>query len=275
MRDPSVITGRIFNVTGLAVVLTLFIAQVGNDYESIQTRFGLIQQFTALYFSGMLNNLSSYPQERDYFYHEYNDRVYGVAPFLLSYTLVEVPFEILTSLIFSALAAMAAGLPRTPEVFFAAAYVSWMICFCGESLGIITNTLFSQSGFAVNTVSVILSIGTFMAGVMSLNMNKVLKGLNYLSPLKYGISIILNMGFPEDLNFTCNAASQNPDGTCIFQNGTDVLEQYGLLNTDYRKYFGVLLSVAVIYRLIAYVIIRVKLWKFKLDIFKKGNYYSV
>jgi hypothetical protein len=106
-------------------------------------------------------------------------------------------------------------------------------------------------------------------------MNKVLKGLNYLSPLKYGISIILNMGFPEDLNFTCNAASQNPDGTCIFQNGTDVLEQYGLLNTDYRKYFGVLLSVAVIYRLIAYVIIRVKLWKFKLDIFKKGNYYSV
>lgn len=274
-RDTNVIIGRTFNIVGLAFVLTIYTAQLKNNYESVQTRLGLLQQFTAIYFSGMLNNLSSYPQQRDYFYHEYNDRVYGISPFLLSYTVVEIPFEIFTCLLFSALAAMAAGLPRTPEFFFAVTYVSWMICLCGESLGIITNTLFKNAGFAVNTVSVFLAIASFMAGVMSLTMDSVLQGFNYLSPLKYGLSIILNMGFPSDLTFTCNSASENSDGSCIFANGTDVLVTYGLYNADYPKYFGVLVSVTVIYRLLAYVSLRLRLWKFNLRAFKKINHYSV
>lgn len=42
---------------------------------------GMLQQFTALYFVGMLNNVAVYPSERAVFYREFDDGIYGVLPF--------------------------------------------------------------------------------------------------------------------------------------------------------------------------------------------------
>lgn len=267
LRNQQVFIARISQVAGLGVIIALFFAPLKNDFIGISNRLGLVQEVTSLYFCGMLNNLSSYPDQRNYFYHEYDDRVYGILPFFLSYMVVEIPFEIISSFIFAAFLGPVVGLPRTPEMFFAITYVSFLTTFCGESLGIITNTIFHHAGFAVNVVSIILSIGTFMAGVMSLQMDSVLKGINWISPLKYGLSILLNMAFPDDLKFKCDDSSRDVDGNCIFSNGDDVLRQYGL-KAPYKKFFGVLLVVAFVYRfIIAYGILRIKLLKINLGVF--------
>lgn len=266
LRNKDVFIARISQVAGMGVIIALYFAPLKNNYIGISNRLGLVQEITTLYFCGMLNNLSSYPDQRNYFYHEHDDRVYGILPFFLSYMVVEIPFEIISSLIFAAFMSPVTGMERTPEMFFAIAYVAFMTIFCGESLGIITNTIFHHAGFAVNVVSIVLSIGTFMAGVMSLQMDGVLKGINWISPLKYGVSILLNMAFAKHVKFTCDDGSRNVDGSCIFSNGEQVLEQYGL-KAPYKKFLGVLLVVAIIYRFIAYVILRLRVLKISLGSF--------
>jgi ABC-type multidrug transport system ATPase subunit len=141
-RQPPLLMARIMQVIGLAVILTLFFAPLKNNYEDVQTRIGFIQEFCAFNFVGMLQNVAVYPHEKDVFYRENDDGTYGVEAFLAQYITLEVPFEIGTSLVFAVLTDLAAGLPRTSQMFF----VNFFNCFCivngGESLGIMVSPFF-------------------------------------------------------------------------------------------------------------------------------------
>ena len=58
-RQPPLLLARIMQVIGLAIILALFFAPLKNDYESVQTRIGFIQEFCAFNFVGMLQNVPS------------------------------------------------------------------------------------------------------------------------------------------------------------------------------------------------------------------------
>ncbi|MAD86793.1 MAG: hypothetical protein CL912_27865 [Deltaproteobacteria bacterium] len=135
-RQPPLLIARTTQVTGLAVILTLFFAPLKNDYASVQTRLGFIQEFCAFNFVGMLQNVAVYPDEKDVFYRENDDGTYGVEAFLAQYITLEVPFEVATSFIFAILVDLAAGLPRTTQMFFVCFFNCFCIVSCGESIGI-------------------------------------------------------------------------------------------------------------------------------------------
>ncbi|CAI4757933.1 BHH_G0048390.mRNA.1.CDS.1 [Saccharomyces cerevisiae] len=257
-RSFDSLMARIAQIPGLGVIFALFFAPVKHNYTSISNRLGLAQESTALYFVGMLGNLACYPTERDYFYEEYNDNVYGIAPFFLAYMTLELPLSALASVLYAVFTVLACGLPRTAGNFFATVYCSFIVTCCGEALGIMTNTFFERPGFVVNCISIILSIGTQMSGLMSLGMSRVLKGFNYLNPVGYTSMIIINFAFPGNLKLTCEDGGKNPDGTCEFANGHDVLVSYGLVRNT-QKYLGIIVCVAIIYRLIAFFILKAKL----------------
>jgi ABC-type multidrug transport system ATPase subunit len=161
-RQPNLLAARLGQVIGLGIVLALFFAPLKNDYYAIQNRLGFIIEIAPLYFVGMLNNIAIYPGERDVFYRDHDDRVYGVEAFFLTYTALEVPFEIVTSLIFGVLAVLACGLERTAEVYFLICFNAFAIVSCGESLGIAFNTLVRHVGFSMNCMSVFLSVAQIM-----------------------------------------------------------------------------------------------------------------
>lgn len=161
-RQPNLLAARLGQVIGLGLVLALFFSPLKNDYYAIQNRVGFIVEIAPLYFVGMLNNIAIYPGERDVFYRDYDDRVYGVEAFFLTYTALEVPFEIVTSLVFAVLAVMACGLERTASVYFLIVYNAACIVSCGESLGIAFNTLVRHVGFSMNCMSVLLSVAQIM-----------------------------------------------------------------------------------------------------------------
>jgi hypothetical protein len=143
-RQPPLITARIMQVVGLAIILTLFFAPLKNDYEAVQSRLGFIQEFCAFNFVGMLQNVAIYPNEKDVFYRENDDGTYGVEAFLMQYITLEVPFEIGTSFIFAVLTDVAAGLPRTKQMFFVCFFNCFCIVSCGESLGIMVCSFLSS-----------------------------------------------------------------------------------------------------------------------------------
>ena len=164
-RQPPLLIARTMQVTSLAIILTLFFAPLKHDYYSVQTRLGFIQEFCAFYFVGMLQNVAIYPNEKDVFYRENDDGTYGVEAFLATYATLEVPFEIASSFLFAVLTDLAAGLPRTSQMFFACFFNCFCIVSCGESLGIMVSSpyltlLRSSSPYRLSILALLTGLGS-------------------------------------------------------------------------------------------------------------------
>lgn len=254
-RQPQLILARTMQVVGLALVFTLFFAPLHHDYYSVQNRMGFVQQVGAFYFVGMLQNVAVYPMERDVFYREDDDGVYGVDAFLLSYTVLELPFEVLSCLLYGVLATFAVQLPQTVAMYFVTFFACFGIVSCGESLGIMFNTLFGHTGFAVNIMGVFLSVANGMAGVLSINMPDAFNALNYLSPIRYAARAMAPYSL-RGVDFHCTDEQLLPDGTCPITSGEQVLELYDF-DVDPVVNGACLLACLVVYRLLAWALLRI------------------
>lgn len=244
-RSTDVVIARVSQVLFLAAVYALFFAPLKNNQDGITNRFGLVQSVLNLYFCGLVNNISLYPSERDVFHQEYKDGNYSPAIFSVAYFFVELPFEVIPSVIFSVLVVFGIGLPRTAGMFFA---VFWSAVVClntGESLGMIFNSLISHISAATNILANLFMVVIFMAGTMSLQMPSLFRALNYLSPIKYVMQIMVNMSF-KNQDFSCGDAAD-----CIMNTGAAVLEEYNL-SARIGPAFGALTACFIIYRMIAF-----------------------
>lgn len=255
-RNPSSILARTTQLTSFAIILTLFFAPIKSDYYSVQTRVGFIQEFSAAYFIGMLQNIVVYPDEKQVFYREHDDNAYSVESFFLQYTLTEIPFEIFSSLIWSLLAILATGLPRTAPLFFVSTFSCFVIVSCGESIGIIFNTFVNHTGFAVSLTSIVMSIAIVMGGVMSLDVPPFLAAWNYLSPVKWSVSALIPYSL-DGVVFTCTEYQRLPSGECPIQNKADVEKLYKIGGNKELSVLALGLC-AIGYRLLAYVILKIK-----------------
>lgn len=261
-RQPPLLLARLMQVVGLAIVLTAFYAPIGSDYYSIQNRIGFVQQVSAFYFVGMLQNVAIYPAERDVFYREDDDSVYSPEAFLFTYTLLELPFEIISCLIFGILCDLAVGFPRTAPMFFTCVFSCFGVVSCGESLGIMFNTLFSDhTGFAVTVTSIFLSVANIMAGILSIDMPELFNAFNYISPTRYAVRALGPISL-RGIVFTCDESHQLPSGECVIQTGEEVLELYKL-NVDAVGNIAALAGTVVAYRLVAYMLLRLVRTKWK------------
>ena len=249
-RDADAVAARTSQVIGFAVIVALFFSPLRNNFEAVQTRLGYIQQWMGLYFVGMLQNVAVYPAERAVFYREHDDRAYGISAFFLQYTLLEIPFEILSAIFFSLLCVLAAGLPRSASLFFIVSFNCFAIVNCGESIGIMFNTIFNHTGFAVNIISVVLSIGVMMAGILSLDMPPVLNALNNLSPAKWAVANTAPYTL-RGVVFTCTDAQRLSNGRCPIETGEQALQLYGLDKEPGTRLLA--LGICIIaYRLVSY-----------------------
>ncbi|KAG5973396.1 hypothetical protein E4U58_005221 [Claviceps cyperi] len=254
-RQPQLILARTMQVAGLALILALFFSPVGNDYFAVQTRIGFVQEVGAFYFVGMLQNVAVYPPERDVFLREHDDGAYGVDAFLASYTLTEVPFEILSCLLYGVLATYAVGLPHTAPMLFVNTFACFGVVSCGESLGIIFNTLIGHTGFAVNIMGILLSVANSIAGVLSIDMPGLFKAMNYLSPIRYAIRAMAPYSL-RGVRFTCTDVQRLPDGHCPIETGGQVLDLYDL-NVDPVVNVACMAGCVVVYRAMAWLLLRV------------------
>lgn len=254
-RQPPLLLARLMQVVGFAIVLTVFYAPLDSDYASIQNRIGFVQQIASFYFVGMLQNVAVYPAERDVFYREDDDGVYPAESFIATYTLLEVPFEVISCLLYGVLADLAVGFPRTAEMYFVCAFGCFGVVSCGESLGIMFNTLFSDhTGFAITLTSILLSVANIMAGIMSINMPELFKAFNYISPCRYAVRALGPVSLRGQM-FTCGSGQRLADGSCAISTGKQVLQLYKL-DVDVAVNIAALAGTVVAYRLVAYLLLR-------------------
>lgn len=237
--------------SGITIIFTLFFAGLADDYISIQTRLGFFQQLGGFYIVGMLTNAAIYPEERDVAYREIEDGAYSVTSFLASYTIVELPFTTINSFFFGTLSVFAVGLPHTPATFFVLTLACFSGLSCGESLGIMFNTLFSHTGFAINLMGVFLALANSMAGVLSLDMPSLFKAMNYLSPIRYQVRGVAYYSM-RSLSFKCNFH----DESCPISTGEEALKLYKFDESPVTSIIGMVACV-VTYRILAWILLKV------------------
>ncbi|KAI5961410.1 uncharacterized protein KGF55_004033 [Candida pseudojiufengensis] len=251
-RSVDILFTRIIQVILLGVVHVIYFTPLKNNQAGIQNRLGLIQEVLNLYFIGLINNISLYPKERDIFYQEYKDGLYGVNEFILSYLINELPGEIIPTLIFSALIVFPIGLPRNPAMYFGMFFSCFASINIGESLGIIMLSIFDHLGVATNILGILMTIAVFMAGTMSLQMPIFFRAWNWINPLKYAVGICAKLGFQNQIFEYNNSGTE-----AILNTGKKVLEYYNL-NHNLKVYFSALIICLIIYRIIAILILTIR-----------------
>jgi hypothetical protein len=207
----------------------------------------------------MLQNLAVYPTERDIFFDEFDDGCYGTTIFVLSYTLLELPFTIVSSFIFGALTAFVVKLETSFSMFLIASFSCFCIVTCGESLGIIFGTLFSSyAGLPIHICSTFISIGSTMGGILSLKVPMPLQAFNYLSPIKYMIASLATFSM-HDRKFSCSVE----DEQCSMVTGEEVLTLFKL-NVDGQLNLIALGVATVAYRLIALGVVKASMHEWRM-----------
>lgn len=249
-RDKEMIITRSAQTLILTVVHTLYFAPLRNNEAGIANRLGLIQEVLNLYFVGLVCSISVYPSQKNLFYQEYRDGIYGVTEFSIGYFVNELPTEIIPTIFFSALIVFGVGLPRTPAMFFTMFATGFMSLNAGESLGIMVQSCFNHMGVATNILTNIIILAIFMGGTMSIYMPMFFKVINYINPMKYAVGVSAVLGFKDQV-FDCLAEQ------CLLSTGDDVLRQYKL-DINYGAFFGGLVATFIIYRAIATLLIWVR-----------------
>jgi len=183
--------------------------------------------------------------------------------FFLSYLIISIPFLINTAVMLSVLMTTAIGLKATGEAFLIFSYVVFTFLYVGEMIGISYLALFYHVGFSVNIMSVFISFFCMMAGFISIKMSLVLETINFISPLKYGAYILTNTIF-KDVHFKCDDNEKLSNGNCAISTGEEVLKLYKMYDKSSDKFITnvwVLGLLCFIYTIIAYIIVRYRVYK--------------
>ncbi|KAI8609206.1 P-loop containing nucleoside triphosphate hydrolase protein [Chytriomyces sp. MP71] len=251
-RQPGLMAARIMNEVALGVIFSLYYAKIADDQAGVISRIGLLQQTGSIVFIGMLNCISVFPQELLLFRFEHQDGTTTVESFFLTYTVNEIPFELVGATIYGLLATYLMGLHMNPGYMILMAFVN---IFVGESIGIAFCTIFSKPGFSVQIMSAVISIFNQTQGFLSVSMPNILIWINYLSVLRYVSRILAQQEFGLDRLYACDP---NPALPCQYPTGASVMDLFGFPSSDrdlMLNFVGLFVSV-IVYRLLAYAVLK-------------------
>jgi len=82
--------------------------------------------------------------ERTVFYREYGDKSYGIVPYFLTKTIIDIPFMFIFPILFTALTYFAYGFEPDIDRFLFFALAMCMVVICAASYGLVLSALFKD-----------------------------------------------------------------------------------------------------------------------------------
>ncbi|KAF9394137.1 hypothetical protein BGX21_010470 [Mortierella sp. AD011] len=253
-RQKGLYFNRILQPVFVGVIMCIFFAPLGREPNDVLSRLGLLQQTSPMVFTGMLNNVAIYPFERDIAYREMSDGGYSPTSFFVSFLVNELPLEVFGSLFVTVFMLVITKMQTTAVTFFSFWFIMFGYINAGESIGLAFSSFASHAGFNITLMSAVISFFSFMTGFMSASIPGWLEDINYVSLFKYGSTVLCKNEF-EGQTFDCPADSP---GGCPFLTGESVLVQFGFQDRNWDMYMGLFAAVIVIYRVIAWLVIVLK-----------------
>ncbi|KAG8742395.1 hypothetical protein FRC10_001577 [Ceratobasidium sp. 414] len=258
-RQQAVFWVRLQQLPFLGVLFLLFYQRLKHGPSGGQDRIGYFQEMVSpVAFVGLLNCIAIFPKDRDLYFHEYrSSAAYSEATFIIGFTLVALPLEILSALLFTVVTNIGAGMQTNARIFFEYAIAIFTLQSNGESFGIAFACVTNSLGLSVSLVSTFITILVQLSGLISVSIPRWLSDIAYGTTMKYAARVIA-VNESVGLQLHCPVETIQ-SGECLVQNGQQLLDLLGFSN-DLRtgRYLGITLSLAVAYRVLAWLFLVVK-----------------
>ncbi|KAH9476836.1 ABC transporter G family member 11 [Psilocybe cubensis] len=253
---------------GMGLMLATIWIRLGNSDSIINDRLSV--HFYSVAFLGFMSvaGIPSFLEERAVYYRESKNGLYSTLPFLLSNTLVNIPFLFISTIIFTVICYWAIGMNPGASQFFRFVIYLFLSIFAAESQALVVASLLPIFVAALAISAFMngfwMSVGGYFIKARSLP-RFWFYSFHYMDYQKYAFELMTNSDL-RGLSFTCDTIingtcacsypSSTPD-TCTVS-GQDVLNYLDIGNIESKHWIGILISIVIIYRLFLFFALKTK-----------------
>lgn len=183
-------------LTALFAILLFF--NTSKDAQGIQNVQGSLFFVTMnISFNAIQNVILIFPDERPVFLREVNNNMYKVSPYFWAKVISELPFSIMTPVIFGCIVYYAIGYNPSFDAFIVFLVILVLIYNASSGYSLIISASFSDKQLAVTLTPVLIIPFMLFAGffVSADNIHWYLKEFEYLSIFKYGYESLMHNQF--------------------------------------------------------------------------------
>jgi len=217
LLHPMALQYKAMAYTVLALVSLALFWDLGDSEQDVRSKIGATFFILAVFtYDPVYSSLMTFTSERAVFLKEYMNKTYGLLPYAISKSIIEMPFEALAAGYFSTIVYFGMGFQRDFEhyiVFTAAMMVNSVVA---TSIGLTIGSAITNGDTAVQSIDSIVAPFVVFSG-LPVNVNSIyiwLRWVQYLSPMRYSMEILVRNEF-SDRNL-----SPDPVDTLNFNIGT-------------------------------------------------------
>lgn len=255
-RTKQLFATRIIQALVAGLILGTIFLNVGNETgkTNLQTRIGFFAFSLTFLLSSTTEGLPIFLQERRILMRETSRGAYRISSYVLSNTLIFLPFLLLVSLLYSTPVYWLVGLRRDIDGFLYFCLVVWMVLLMSNSFvacfsAIVPNFIMGTSVIAGLMGSFFLFSGYFIS---KNNIPSYWIFMHYLSLFKYPFECFLINEFGGEKASRCIEVDNK--GSCNFD-GNGFLRQQGLRESEKWSNLCVMLSFIIGYRVMCHLIL--------------------
>ncbi|KAF5309443.1 hypothetical protein D9619_012478 [Psilocybe cf. subviscida] len=231
---------------GMGLMLATIWIRLGDSDSTINDRLSV--HFYSVAFLAFMSvaGIPSFLEERAAYYRETKNGLYTTLPFVLSNTLVNIPFLLACTIVFTLICYWAIGLHSGAAPFFRFVAFLFLAIFTAETQALLVASLLPIFVAALAIAAFLngfwMSVGGYFIKARSLPRFWFFS-FHYMDYQKYAFELLTN----SDL------------GGLTFQlSGTDVLNYLDIDGISYGNWTGILVSILVIYRICLYYALRLR-----------------
>lgn len=253
---------------GMGFMLATIWIRLGTSDSIINDRLSV--HFYSVAFLAFMSvaGIPGFLEERSVYYRESKNGLYSTLPFVLSNTLVTIPFLFLCTVLFTVICYWAIGLRGGAPAFFRFLGFLFLALFAAESQVVIIASLIPIFVAALAITAFIngfwMSVGGYFIKARSLP-RFWFYSFHYMDFQKYAFELLTNSDLrgvtfkcETFVNDTCACAypSSTPE-TCTVS-GEDVLRYLEIGDISYGKWAGIILGIIAIFRIVLYVSLKIR-----------------
>ncbi|KAG6918439.1 hypothetical protein DXG01_014620 [Tephrocybe rancida] len=244
---------------GMGFMIATIWIRLGHQDSTINDRLSV--HFYSVAFLAFMSvaGIPSFLEERSVYYRETKNGLYSTLPFVISNTLVNIPFLFGCTLLFTLICYWAIGLHTGGLAFFRFLAFLFLAILVGESQVLVVASILPVFVAALAISAFIngfwMSVGGYFIKARSLP-RFWYYSFHFMDYQKYAFELITNSDF-RGLAFQCQAL---PNGSCVCAypsstptsctvSGEDVLSYLEIGSVSYGKWAAILVSIFLIFRI--------------------------
>jgi ABC-type multidrug transport system permease subunit len=253
---------------GMGLMLATIWIRLGHSDSTINDRLSV--HFYSVAFLAFMSvaGIPSFLEERAEYYRETRNGLYTTLPFVLSNTLVNIPFLLFCTILFTLICYWAIGLHPGAAAFFRFVAFLFLSIFAAESQALVVSSLLPIFVAALAISAFLngfwMSVGGYFIKARSLPRFWFFS-FHYMDYQKYAFELLSNSDL-RGTTFTCDTIANNqcvcayPSSTpeaCTLS-GADVLNYLDIGSISYGKWSAIVIGITIIYRIALFFSLKIR-----------------